>query len=333
MPESLAPFCAPLRTGALAPQDPLESVIVTAFVEIGREGWSDETGEASPHRRGRDLYLQRFGHLARLPNPMVVFVETALAGAALAARRDCGLEDKTRIVLIDRLFERPPLDGLIAEVGARMTPRYRRWVLHPEAPEYREPRYVLVNALKSAFVNAAVDLGLVAAAQIAWVDFGYCPDDKRFDPSRPWRFDAGERINLFHMAALDAQPIPRVARRGDVYFQGCHLVGPTAAWRPFAGEMADALDALLACDLVDDDQTMLLMAWRRDPGAYRLHAVPPPDWRVLFQRFNAQTPLEAPPLPFASTPREESALREELRIELKRWEWRFKAWRRRLGWK
>jgi hypothetical protein len=202
--------------------------------------------------------------------------------------------------------------------------------LHPDAPEYREPRYVLVNALKSAFVNAAADLGVIEAAQVAWVDFGYCQDDTPFDRTRPWRFDAGDRINLFHVAALDSQPITRVVRRGDVYFQGCHIVGPTGAWRAFAREIADALEALLACDLIDDDQTMLLMAWRRDPARYRVHGVAPSDWRVLFRRFNVETPLEsvAPP-PLRNAPAG-TPFGEEFKLEMKRWERRVRTWRRAL---
>jgi protein YibB len=330
LPESLATFCTLAAGRPLATADPLESVIVTAFLDIGRDAWKESAAKASRHRRSTALYLERFGYLARLKNPMAVFVEPSLAENALAARRAHGLEDRTAIVIIDRPFAREPLASLVGEIEARMTPRLHSWVLHPDAPEYREPRYVLVNALKSAFVNAAVDLGIIAAAQTAWIDFGYCYDDARFDPTKPWRFDADGRMNLFYMNALDNPPLLSVVRSGNVYFQGCHLVGPTPSWRPFAGEIADALDALLACDLIDDDQTMMLMAWRRDPARYRIHVVPPPDWRVVFRRFNAETPLQ-PAVVAALRAHSESALREELRIAMKRWEWRVKRWRRVIG--
>ena len=323
LPESLASFGGEVRGARLASADPLESAIVTAFFDIGRDQWREDGDKPSRLRRSVDLYLQRFGWLAALKNPMVVFVESHLADRVLEARREQGLEGRTAVVVIDRLFEREPIAALAAHIQHRLTPRYREWVLHPEAPEYREPRYVLVNA--------ALDLGLVEAAQIAWIDFGYCGDDQRFDPAKPWRFDAGDRINLFHMAELDEAPITRVVRRGDVYFQGCHIVGPAPAWRPFAREIGSALEALLACDLVDDDQTMMLMAWRRDPARYRIHGVMPPDWRVLFRRFNADTPLEPVRPPPAAKLRSEPPLHEELRIHLKRWEWRLKAWRRSLG--
>ena len=202
------------------------------------------------------------------------------AARVLALRRNFGLERQTSVVTIEKLFDQPLLEGIAAETKKRMTPRFRRWVLHPEFPEYREPLYVLVNALKAAFVNTAIDLDLVHTAQSAWVDFGYCHDDERFDPGESWRFDAGDRMNLFYLTELDELPIYRIVRYGTVYFQGCHVVGPTSAWRSFAKEIARAHDALLGSDLVDDDQTLMLMAWRRDPTQYRIHGVTSDDWRV-----------------------------------------------------
>jgi protein YibB len=311
--------------------DTLESVIVTGFFDLRRADWVGGEGVASNFRRSVDSYFGWFAHLARLKNPFVVFTEPEFAERVVALRRDCGLEARTSVVVIERLFETPTLARPLAEAASRMTPRYWRWLLHPEFPEFREPRYVVMTALKPALVHTAIRLGLAAAAQTAWIDFGYCRDDQRFDAAKPWRFDAGERLNLFCVAAPDDRPIPLVVRIGAPYMQGCHMVGPTSSWADFAAELAHAFDALIACDLVDDEQTLMLMAWRRDPGRYVLHGVTHEDWRVLFRRFNCDAPQEIVHPARAPMSLDESPFRTEIRIALKRLEWRFKRWRAKLG--
>ena len=304
---------------------PNDITIITAFFDIGRGEWRDR---GARFQRTVDDYFMMFARLAKLKNQMIVFTEPRLAARALALRRANGLEDRTVIVTIADLFDSDLVGPIKAAVERRMSDLFRQWVIKPESPEYREPRYVLVNALKSAFVCTALNLGLVEAPQVAWIDFGYCRDDERFDPAEPWRFDAGDRINLFHIVALDDAPITRVVRTGTVYFQGCHIVGPTAAWPALAKEMSGGLAALLACDLVDDDQTLLLMAWRKSPHSYRIHPVRSQDWFVVFRRFRSGVPIETFPLRPGPRVRVESPLREELRIALKRWEKRIKRLRR-----
>jgi len=311
--------------------DPFESTIVTGFFDLRRADWVGREGEPSNFRRTTDEYFDWFDRLARLKNPFVVFTDPESGSRVLESRRSHGLEDRTAVVTIQGLFEAPPVANIVAEAGKRMTAQFRRWLLHPEYPEFREPRYVVLTALKPTFANTAIELGLVNTAQLAWIDFGYCRDDQRFDPTKPWRFDAGDRMNLFHVTELDDQPIPRVVRLGTPYMQAGHIVGPTLAWAPFAEEIARALDALLACDLVDDEQTLMLMAWRRDPSKYRLHAVSRGDWRIVFRRFNCETPLERVRADPAPKRRDESPLMQEIRIALKRLEWRIKRWRGKLG--
>ena len=331
LPLTLAPIAEVVWPAPSAPRPaPLacaadDITVVTAFFDIGRGEWRHG---GARFQRTVDDYFAMFARLAKLKNQMIVFTEPGLAARALELRRANGLEDRTIVVAIPDLFESGLVAPIEAAIERRMSDLFRHWVIKPESPEYREPRYVLVNALKSAFVCAALDLGIVEAPQVAWIDFGYCRDDQRFDPEQPWRFDAGGKINLFHIVALDETPITRVVRYGTVYFQGCHIVGPALAWPALASEMSFGLAALLACDLVDDDQTLLLMAWRKSPRSYRIHPVQSRDWFVVFRRFRTGVPLETFALRAGPRLRVESPLREELRIALKRWEKRFKRLRR-----
>ncbi len=323
LPTSLEPIAQVAWPDASAPRPAPPAAagddiaIVTAFFDIGRGQWRESGSRDSRFRRTVDDYFAMFARLAKLKNPMVVFTEPHLVARALELRRANGLEDRTAIVAIANLFESDLVAPVKAAVERRMSELFRHWVVNPDSPEYRESRYILVNALKSAFVCTAVDLGLVGAPQAAWIDFGYCRDDQRFDPAEPWRFDAGGKINLFHMLALDDAPIYRVVRSGAVYFQGCHIVGPTQAWPALAAEMSFGLAALLACDLIDDDQTLLLMAWRKSPESYRIHAIDSTDWFVVFRRFRAGAPIDTVGVRAGPRVRIESPLREELRLALK----------------
>lgn len=262
--------------------------IVTAFFDIGREGWGAQgAGIGAGHRRGVEKYMEYFARLALLPNEMVVFVEPALAGRVLELRQAAGLGDRTVIYTIERIFDLPEVAPLARAVGARMSETLRRFVWRPDAPECNDPNYVMVNALKSSFVLTALDLGAIGAAQVAWIDFGYCRSAEVVGPAAEWRFDTRGAINLFCCAEPDARPVYDIVRGGAVYFQGCHIVGPVGAWAGFNARLALAFDQLLGCDLVDDDQTLLLMAWRAAPEEFVLHRVRldgPLGWFFIFRR-------------------------------------------------
>lgn len=309
------------RSRRTAPGRPDEITVVTAFFDIDRANWNEGNIAISRFRRTVDSYFEAFARLAKLKNEMVIFIEPRLAERTLELRRANGLASVTSVVVIDDMFASALLAPVNASIRQRMTPRFHRWVVQSASPEYREPRYVLVNALKAAYVETAIRLGLVVAPQAAWIDFGYCGDDQRFDPAKPWRFEAAGKMNLFYVIELDDLPVYRIVKYGTNYFMGCHIVGPAEAWSEFAAEISLSMTSLLGADLIDDDQTLMLMAWRRNPAKYRIHAVTPPDWRVIFRRFNADVPLQDAAAQRAPHAREESALKEEMRIAMKRWEW------------
>ncbi len=310
------------RKPALPPDAP---VVVTAFFDIGRGEWGSRGDASARFQRGAEAYFNSFAHLSRLRNKLVVVTEPRFVDRVVALRRANGLEDATAVIEINDLFDSEPVATARAAIARRMTDLLRSWVRTPDSPEYWEPRYVLVNALKAAFVCAAADLGLIEAEQTAWVDFGYCRDDACFDASIPWRYDAQGKINLFHMLELDDVPIYRVVRSGTVYFQGCHILAPTREWSWFSTEISAALTALLDADLVDDDQTLMLMAWRKSPERFRIHPNRSDNWRTMLRNFRVGEPTEPAPLRRGPTLRVESPLREELRFELKRWEKWFKT--------
>ena len=260
--------------------------VVTAFFDLGRGDWKVGSNKTSPFQRSTDHYFEYFSHLAKLKNPMVVFVAPEHQQRVLEIRRQAGLENITHIFSLSDLFELPALRALAAEVQTKMTPSFRAWTRFPKSPEYNYSNYVVLDALKSIFVNTAIDAKAVATDQVAWLDFGYARDEKCFDAAKPWRFNGGGKINLFHMRPIDNLPIFKVVQRGYVYFQGGCKIGPVGAWPAFSEAIDHSLAGLLTADIVDDEQTLLLMAWRANPELYRIHAVDRRDWRVVIRFFN-----------------------------------------------
>jgi len=266
-----------------------EVTIVSAFFDIGRGKWGGKIGNhAIPGWlvRSNETYLDRFTDLAPLQNQMIIFTQAAFAEAIFEIRRSHNLDDLTSVVVCDELFGPT---GLLADrvdlLRSRMRVELHNFVLDAGCPEYWNADYVMLNALKSVFVCTAIRLKLIGCSQAAWVDFGYCRDNHRFEPGGAWLFDCGDRMNLFYIRAPDERPIFDIVRTGDVYFQGCHIVGPVGYWPRFSELIDEAIVSLLKCGLVDDDQTALLMAYRRTPGLFRIHAVDPSDWFVLFRNF------------------------------------------------
>jgi hypothetical protein len=137
---------------------------------------------------------------------------------------------------------------------------------------------------KFSIVTSAIEMGLVDTTDLAWIDFGYCRDDARFDRTRPWSFDCRDKVHLFYVEAPDDRPIFDIVRSGTTYFQGGHIVGPATRWAEYRELIDDAFRSLLDCGIPDDEQTAMLMAYRRAPHLFQTHAVDPADWFVIFRQ-------------------------------------------------
>lgn len=288
------PFWLPsARPPAMHPDD---FTVVTGYFDIGRGDWGGAIGDRPIPawlRRSNDDYLAYFRHLARLRNEMIVFTEPRFAERVLAARKAHGLESATVIMTLDRpLATEPVLAATRARIAAAMRKRLTGFVAEPAKPEAWSPDYVLVTALKPVFATAALDLGLVTRPQLAWLDFGYCRDPDSFDPGYPWRYACGDRLHLFILEIPDGRPVEEMVRTAYCPFHGAQVFGKTILWHRFRDLFEAALAELLALDLADDDQGLLMMAWRAAPDLFELHAVPRRDRFCALRLFNEALPRD-----------------------------------------
>jgi protein YibB len=275
--------------------------VVTGYFDIGRSGWRGAVkGHQIPHwmARTNQDYLAHFRLLARLKNEMIVFTEPRFAEEVLAARKDNGLEALTVVMTLDRPFERDPiLAATQARIGAAMRSRMLDFVEQPNKPEAFSADYVLVTALKPVLSTAALDLGLVTGRQLAWLDFSYCREPRNFNPDYPWRYDCGDRLHVFTIETPDDRTASEMVRTAYCPFHGAQVFGPKALWPRLRSLFEAMLGELLAADLADDDQGLLLMAWRAEPQLFAVHAVARRDRFCALRLYNSAVPPEHIPAP------------------------------------
>jgi protein YibB len=257
--------------------------IVTAFVDIGRDKWEGlKNNQLIPSyiKRDKSTYFERFERLAKVKNPMVVFAKSEDFERLKNIRQDISL------VAIDTVFEdHAHLLNKINQV--QQDPNFIKFVTNPSAPEYWSPEYVAINLMKSFFVTYAIEQKLSDTANWAWIDFGYVRDDTFCPPGLEWKFSTDGKINIFCINPFThSKPIFEIIRTGEVYIQGCHIVAPRNQWSTLKGLVSQNLSTLFNVGLIDDDQTLLLMAYRSLPELFKLNNVDPSDWFVIFKNFN-----------------------------------------------
>lgn len=261
--------------------------IVTAFFDIGREDWAKRPGTPSWLARSTDDYFACFERMCRLESEIVVFTQSRFAERIASARAKLGFASETKIVCKDALFvehgeELRNIDRVMRSPG------FLAGVTHPHCPEYWEPRYVLINYLKSDFACEAIAQGLATHDVLAWVDFGYCRDESVLPKSRHWDYPFSDKIHLFNIERLDSQNLLSIIKTNKVYFTGGAIVAGRSHWPDLQRMMRNAFNMLLSYDLMDDDQTLLLMCHRNHPALFETHFVDAPKtgWFVLFREYN-----------------------------------------------
>lgn len=261
--------------------------IVTAFMDIGRGNW---TGVKNNHvipsyiKRDTNTYFERFERLCKIKNPIIVFTHSKYFEQLKKFRDDLFL------VAIDTVFEdHSYLMKRIKDIQNHSA--FVNFVDRPGCPEHWSTEYATITNMKSFFVNYAVDQKIAESDTYAWIDFGYVRDDTFCPPGLEWKFDTEGKINLF---ALDntrdnilTQPIFNIVKTGEVYIQGCHVIAPKAEWALLKELVVTNLTKLIGVGLIDDDQTLFLMAYRDRPDKFKINYVPSTDdWFMIFRNHN-----------------------------------------------
>jgi protein YibB len=252
--------------------------IVTAFFRINRSSWQG-------FERSDEQYFEHFKVWARVKNKLVVYVESEeLKQLIVDFRKSLLLEDRTIVYVVSNcLFFEPQLFNSLK--ATTDNPIQRDYRLLRKNPEVWNATYNYVMLLKAWCVCDAIQRG-VASGMVAWLDFGYNhggdPIDKGSDFNFEWTYDFPEKINLFTIQDLDNRPIFDIVLSMDTYIMGGVIIGIDKLWEEFWGLVKQSVYELTNCGLVDDDQNIMLMAYRKKPELFALHKS---YWSVQMKQF------------------------------------------------
>ena len=264
--------------------------IVTFFFDMGRGEWTPEKGFPHYLHRTVDTYFERFGYLAQLENEMVIFTSPEFIDRVLECRK--GKEHLTKIVPFDYMNMFSDDKQLILDIQ-----KSKEFIdkINPSQrinPEYWNPSYVHLMFMKSFFVCMAIKNELVTNDCVANIDFGYCRTPDKIPKSKKWQYDFGtDKFQLFGYREYPKdKPIEEVIYNNEVYILGAKQVGTKTQWLEVNNLIVKSMSELICKGLVDDDQTLWLMAMLKKPELFQLNIIPDHqqghDSFVLFNNFN-----------------------------------------------
>jgi protein YibB len=248
-----------------------ELTIVTAFFDIGRDKYTFLS-------RSVDKYLDHFRFWARMQNRLIVYTSPELAAKVMEIRRGFGLEDRTTVIEIEDVFEvEPKLYEKMKAVESRPDFFNFRANNNPKWPE-NMANYDYVMLMKYWCMHDAVDRGF-ATGLISWLDFGFNHGGECFtDPEEfdfLWKCELGDKVHVF----CKNHPDNTFSVFQLQLFSVCMMGAPVIVPDNLAGELwrmtKKATEALVMLDCIDDDQQLLLMAYREEPEIFEIHMS---DW-------------------------------------------------------
>lgn len=259
--------------------------IVTAFRNIGRSNW-EGPNLPSYLKRTVDDYFERFERLLVLDNPIIVFADQESYNRLLGYTK----QKPNLVVVLDSHY--PNCSKQIYDGIARVQnlPSFKETIRQPYNPEYWSQDYVMINLLKSWYVNRAYELGFVTGDDLTfWCDFGYPRKAEDISPGL-WECDYFDKDKIHVFSHRDLVPtkidIRNIIDHNEVYLQGCHIGADHKNWKFLEKENWKHIKMLLANDLVDDDQSILLMTYIKNKDRFYIHYTMNDYWFCLFTQYN-----------------------------------------------
>lgn len=254
-----------------------EITLVTCFFDLGRG--NDKNLDANL-RKTPEKYLNAFKHWARIQNKLIVYTDEAGVEPVREIRKGFGLEDKTIIIQIDDLF------GLEPDLFARMERVSKKDDFlnfrYFQKASSNNPKYDYLWMMKYYFMNDALNRGLLSE-QVAWVDFGFDHGgilyyDEDFDFN--WEYDFGDKIHIFCLMDPDSISGIQILQYLPDCVMGSMYGLPRTRVADFWTLVRNAIEGLLALDCIDDDQLMVLMAYKARPELFKVYVT---DWQMALK--------------------------------------------------
>lgn len=244
--------------------------IITAFFDIKR-------GNLAGFNRGNDKYLEYFKFWARIENKLIVYTDKYMAEKVSEFRSSLGLSDRTEVIIIDDFTMIEPDIYERMNVIEKNTD-FINFRANPNALENKAD-YNLIMFLKYWCINDAVSRKAVSTELIAWMDFGFNHGGKKFINSDQFEFEwrtelDPESIHLFKSGnSPGAKPsaVFKEIQYLSQNIQGGTVILGTKRAEYFYSLIKKAMYSMLYLGLMDDDQTLLRIAYEIDPKAVIVH--------------------------------------------------------------
>lgn len=264
--------------------------IVTFFFDTGRGDWTPEKGFPSYLHRTNSTYLERFSYLAKLKNQMIIFTSPDMVDKIAYYRK----ESPADTIIIPFNYKESFNEERARIHEIQKNPEFQNKIAPHQRinPEYWNPDYVLLMALKSWFVKTAIEGGIVKNDLVAYIDFGYCRSADKVPKSEKWEYNFDpNKIHLFgYKNYPEGRPIEEVIYTNDVYILGAKAITSQRLWPYLFNLVTNSLEELFSKELVDDDQTLWLMSHLKDPELFEIHKIPDHQYGhdsfVLFNNYN-----------------------------------------------
>ena len=255
--------------------------IITAFFDIGRKNFEGEFA------RSNEKYINYFKFWARLRNNIVVYTDSVTAEEVIKIRREFGLEDRTKIVIIDDYFKIEPeiLDRMEKIVKSEEFLKFR----YRPNPADNNAIYDYVMLLKSWCIKDAYENGF-ATGMLCWLDFGFNHGGDVFKVEEEFDFKLEvdlpmDKITLFSIEDYDNKPIFHVIQDYSVYMMGAPMYVPYNLAQKLWEDVKEAMNSLLDVGFIDDDQTLLLMSAIKYPERYNIIKS---DWFMPLKEYGGE---------------------------------------------
>ncbi len=257
-----------------------EITVVTGFFDIGREKIE---GELSKYSRSNDKYFNYFTRWAHLQNQLVVYTEPEYTERVMEIRRNYGLADKTTIIPVENVFAiEPNIYARMKHVEEKSTFRELRY--------YREAMsngadYDYIMLMKYWMMKDAQERGLLSD-MTAWIDFGFDHGGSKYIDEKDWDFlwqyDFEDKIHLFSLCNADEINAWESLQLFPEVIMGATLALPTVRVVRLYELVRKAMESLLMLEAYDDDQQLLLMAYKWAPEEFAIHLS---DWFLPIKQY------------------------------------------------
>ena len=277
----------------------MNTTIVTAFFDIGRDKWNQD-------KRTVDFYIKSFLHYLKYPYKMVCFIDDRYIDIIYSTYVDSDYKNKIFIpinmkwlrnhirawTLLER--EREIMNHPIYEKYLDNRLEYTQYPNEStkkrvgviKFPENKKPEYNIINHSKVDFVCYAIKNGFILTKYTLWSDFGYfntqhaCNEDTFHKSVIDETKFVKDRLTFFLRNSLiendkDALYTLVIARE---VFTGTVYGGQTELFLSLQTHYHKAVDELHSKFIVDDDQHMYIRCYVKNPTLFDLRVIKDELW-------------------------------------------------------